>query len=450
MTPWIGPGSSAETRRGRLANPADGLLCKDLPYCSRFLTDSFDELNHEPLHTTVWAKQRTTKTGLDPVSGAEFCDCSLIEKYHSAADKSPPSATLTEETPQNTHIEKSEGVVAEHKVLNPAQQDDWTTVDELRRTSGIQVLDTTGTQLHSLRKLLPTPSADVLGECPRWVHYPWRNSLVRVLGPVGFRTLRLDRNRNKITASEQRHMADLRVGVVGLSVGHAVAHTLAIEGLCGELRLADFDEVDLSNLNRVPASLFDLDVNKTTVAARRIAELDPYLPVVTFPDGLIDATMDRFMDGLDVVVDECDSLDTKLVLREHARRRGIPVVMETSDGGVLDVERFDVEPARPLLHGLLGELDAASLKDIPPEQKAPLAARILDPTKLTSRMRASVPEIGRTISTWPQLGSDVALGGASVAAVVRSFGLGSPPPSGRVRINLDTLVGDVVDLDPTA
>lgn len=351
---------------------------------------------------------------------------------------------------RTTRIRAERGDVAEHHVLDSSEPKDASTFDRLADTPGIRVLDTTQTQLKSLESLLPSPSEDVLGEALRWVHYPWRNTLVRVLGPVGFRTLRLDRNRNKITADEQQRMTTLRVGVVGLSVGHAVAHTLAIEGLCGELRLADFDELDLSNLNRVPASLFDLDVNKSVVAARRIAEIDPYLSLATFPQGLTDATMDRFLDGLDVVVDECDSLDTKLVLRENARRRGIPVVMETSDGGILDVERFDLEPDRPLLHGLLGDMDAAALRGITPEQKAPLAARILDPTKLTPRMLASVPEIGRTLSTWPQLGSDVALGGASVAAVVRSFGLGSPPPSGRVRIDLDAHLTRIAEVETQA
>ena len=52
-----------------------------------------------------------------------------------------------------------------------------------------------------------------------------------------------------------------------------------MQGMCGELRLADFDDLELSNLNRVPATVFDLGVNKATVAARRIAELDPYLHV---------------------------------------------------------------------------------------------------------------------------------------------------------------------------
>ncbi|CCQ18468.1 UBA/THIF-type NAD/FAD binding protein [Rhodococcus sp. AW25M09] len=337
--------------------------------------------------------------------------------------------------------------MSEHSVFDPSEREQDSVVRALLDDPTVGVVDTTLDQLASLRRLLPAMTGKT-EELPRWVHYPWRRTLVRVLGPRSFDRLRLDRNRNKITSAEQARFRGLRVGVVGLSVGHAVAHTLALEGLCGELRLADFDELDLSNLNRVPSSVFDLGLNKAVVAARRIAELDPYLNVQVFADGVTAETLDGFLDGLDLVVEECDSIDTKLLVRHHARARGIPVVMETSDGGVLDVERFDLEPDRPVFHGLLGEMKTADVSDLTVEQKSTIAATLLEPTKLTPRMIASVPEIGRTISTWPQLGGDVALGGAAVTAAVRAFGRGEPLPSGRRRIDLDALVRTGVD--PTA
>ena len=144
---------------------------------------------------------------------------------------------------------------------------------------------------------------------------------------------------------------------MGLSVGHAIAHTLAAEGICGQLRLADFDELELTNLNRVPASLFDIGMNKALVAAQRIAEMDPYLPVQIDTSGVTPESVDGFVDGLDIVIEECDSLDIKLLVRETARTRGVPVLMASSDRGLIDVERFDEDPGRPVLHGLLSEAD---------------------------------------------------------------------------------------------
>ncbi len=84
----------------------------------------------------------------------------------------------------------------------------------------------------------------------------------------------------------------LSIGIVGVSAGHSIAHMLAMEGLAGELRLADFDTMELTNLNRIPGNVLDLGVNKAVAAARRIAEIDPYLRVIVAPNGITTRTSD--------------------------------------------------------------------------------------------------------------------------------------------------------------
>ncbi|MCK0174854.1 Rv1355c family protein [Mycolicibacterium sp. F2034L] len=321
---------------------------------------------------------------------------------------------------------------------------------ELRADPGIDVLDTAARQRATLASSSSATDADLLAEPTRWVYFPWRRTVVSILGPRGFRRLRLDRNRNLITTDEQDALGRLRIGVVGLSVGHAIAYGLAAQGMCGELRLADFDELELSNLNRVPASVLDIGLNKALVTARRIAELDPYLPVQVMTDGIDATTIDRFLDGLDIVVEECDSLDVKALLRERARARGLPVLMTTSDRGLLDVERFDLDPARPILHGLLGDIDAAALAGLSSKDKVPYVLRILDAGALSPRMAASLVEVGTTLSTWPQLAGEVGLGATAVAEAVRRIGLGEPLPSGRARIDAPAILTGIEDALLTA
>ena len=330
-------------------------------------------------------------------------------------------------------------------VLDPRDPDDLRTLHRLRRSPGITVLDTLSRQLRTLAEVVPTPDRAVLDEAPRWVHYPWRHTLVHLLGPTGFRLLRLDRNRNKITTAEQDRLRQVRIGVVGLSVGHAVAHTLALEGLCGTLHLADFDTLDLSNLNRIPAGILDLGERKTDVAARRIAELDPYLDVRCRPDGITADSVDDFVAGVDLVVEECDSLDVKVLIREAARRHRVPVIMETSDRGLLDVERFDLEPERPLFHGAAGVVTSDRVAGLSTHDKVPYVMAILGADQVSARFAASMVEVDRTVSTWPQLGGDVALGGATVAAAVRRWARGDALPSGRVRIDVDGVLDGLAE-----
>ncbi|MFE3290970.1 Rv1355c family protein, partial [Rhodococcus sp. NPDC059234] len=343
-------------------------------------------------------------------------------------------------------------------LLDDTRADDMELLELLRADPAVAFHDELDVQRSGLRALLPASDSAYADEAPVWAYYPWRRAVVRLLGPGGFRRLRLDRNRNKITRDEQQRLRALEIGIVGLSVGHAIALALTLEGSCGALRLADFDDVELSNLNRVPGTVFDLGVNKAVVAARRIAELDPYLEVSVHAGGIDSDVMGGFLRGLDLVVDECDSLDMKSAIRAQARARRIPVLMETSDRGLLDVERFDLEPDRPLLHGFLGSVDSGALGGLSQRDLVAQALRILGPEDVSSRMAASLVELGGTLSTWPQLGGDVLLGAGCVAAAVRRLGLGLPLPSGRIRIDVDgrlgalgsSAVGPAVDVDHPA
>jgi molybdopterin/thiamine biosynthesis adenylyltransferase len=335
-------------------------------------------------------------------------------------------------------------------VLDVRHRSDRQVLTNLRADPGIEVIDVVERQLEELRRLLPPPGTDLVEEPTRHVYLPWRRSVVHMLGPRGYSTLRLDRNRHRITTGEQERLMRQRVGVVGLSAGHAVAVTIALEGLCGELRVADLDEVEVTNLNRLPASVLDVGTNKAVVAARRVAEIDPYLEVHAFTDGVDVGNVDEFIAGLDVVVEECDDLAMKLLVREAARRQRVAVVMETSDRGMLDVERFDLEPDRPVFHGLLGDVSADALDSLTVAEKVPFVLAIVDAPHGSARGAASLAEIGRTVSSWPQLGSDVTLGGAIVASAVRRLGLGEAVPSGRTRVDLDAIVSSLETPVPNA
>ncbi|WP_433623854.1 Rv1355c family protein [Nocardia sp. CA-120079] len=333
---------------------------------------------------------------------------------------------------------------------------DRSALSELLATTDVRVHDTLSEQLRQLVLAREPACPDIEldervgqlhgpdpAEYGRWVWYPWSADLVHVLPETEFREVRTDRNRYRITREEQQRLARMRVGVVGLSVGSAAALTLALEGIGGSFKIADLDRLGISNLNRIRARVADLGIEKSVIAARQMFEIDPYLRIERCPRGIRPEAIDDFLlggGGLDLLVEGCDDLHTKVLLRERARVHGIPVLMQTSDRGLLDIERFDIEPDRPILHGLLGSVRAADLRDVTTPEKIPYVLEILDAARLSTRAAASLPEVGRTIGSWPQLASGVALGGAIVADAARRLLLGEPVGSGRYYVDPGELI----------
>lgn len=269
-----------------------------------------------------------------------------------------------------------------------------------------------------------------------WVYYPWLERAVRILDEDKFKFIRTSRNRLKITSEEQEVLASKTIGVVGLSVGNSAALTLAMERVGGTLRLADFDTLDLSNLNRIRSGIVNLGLQKTVICKRQILELDPFIDVELYNEGIQPHNIDAFLNGIDILVEECDSLPMKIALRKAAKAKGIPVVMDTSDRGMIDVERFDLESDRPLFHGMLGDFENRNLAELTLPERQQLLFALVDYNKASDRAKMSYAEIGKSLTTWPQLASAVALGGAVVGEVVRRILLNHEQPSGRSYVDV--------------
>ncbi|HLU86058.1 MAG TPA: ThiF family adenylyltransferase, partial [Vicingaceae bacterium] len=183
----------------------------------------------------------------------------------------------------------------------------------------------TSAELHSLvNKHVGNITYDQYGV---WVYYPWRNTLVHLLDEKEFVEVRTNRNQYKITPEEEEILATKKIGIIGLSVGKAIALTMAMERICGEIVLADFDVIELSNLNRIQTGVHHFNTKKTVVAAREIAEIDPYLKVTCYHEGLKESNLNDFFTKdkkLDACIEVCDGLEVKILARQKAKLLGIP------------------------------------------------------------------------------------------------------------------------------
>ena len=276
----------------------------------------------------------------------------------------------------------------------------------------------------------------------RWAYFPWRAAVTHILEDQAYQAVRTSRNRNLITEEEQKRFARATVGIAGLSVGNSVALAIALQGGANRIRLADFDRLALSNINRVRASAAEFGNNKAEMTARQIYELNPYAEVELFTDGLTPENITRFFEGaprLDIVIDEIDNLAVKCLLREHAKRLRLPVVMaaDNGDDGVVDIERYDLDPETPFFHGRMGDVSYEKLKGLDKLSTGRLIAKHVGTDTVALRMWASLFEIGKTIVSWPQLGGAAVLNGAAVAYCVRAIACGHPLEANRALVSLD-------------
>ena len=275
-----------------------------------------------------------------------------------------------------------------------------------------------------------------------WVYYPWSHVAVHMVREDLYFKLRTARNHNLITSEEQDKYHQMKVGIAGLSVGSGIVSALVTSGGPKTIKIADFDVIEASNLNRIRACLEDLGSSKVQVASRQIWELDPFADVHIWDRGVTKDNLDDFLAGnprLDVFIDEMDSLDLKISARVICRENGIPVVMATDNGDtvILDVERFDLEPKRLFFHGLAGNLSPDDCKDMTREKWLRLSTQIIGPDFMTPELQNSILQIGTSLGGVPQLGTTAGVAGAAASFVIRRIANGYEMPSGRYIISLE-------------
>ncbi len=139
----------------------------------------------------------------------------------------------------------------------------------------------------------------------------------------------LSRNIGFITAAEQDRLMNATVAIPGLGgVGGAHLVTLARLGI-GCFHLADFDVFEPVNLNRqYGAKTSHLGRSKLDVMMEEAMNINPYLEIQAFPQGVAQQNVHAFLDGVDIVVDGIDffNFEIRRMVFNQARTKRIPVV----------------------------------------------------------------------------------------------------------------------------
>lgn len=278
-----------------------------------------------------------------------------------------------------------------------------------------------------------------------YIYYPPENICIRTVGEKYFFELRTARNRNLISSLQQQNYRDIKLGIIGLSIGSGALNSVVRAGGSKYLKIADPDILEITNLNRLNANFTDVGLKKIDIACRNIYLNDPFAEVAQFEGGIDENNLDEFLIGrprLDCVVDALDNLRIKFLLREKCRQYRIPVVMGTDigDNVILDVERYDVDDNYQAFHGAMGDMKADDLQNMPYPEWVKVATRIVDPNVMPKSILDSVRLIGSHIAGVPQLGTTVAITGSLTALAVRMIANGENLKSGRYVFEADALL----------
>lgn len=165
---------------------------------------------------------------------------------------------------------------------------------------------------------------------------------------------------SEIGLAGQEQLAAARVLVIGAGgLGSPAALYLAAAGV-GTLGIADFDRVEIHNLQR--QLLHDdasLGQPKVASAAARLRQTNPFIRIVEHAEGITPGNALTIFDAYDIIVDGTDTFHTRYLNNDAATLTGRPLVYGSIYKFEGQVTVFDPKRGAPCYRCLFPEPPAA-------------------------------------------------------------------------------------------
>lgn len=148
---------------------------------------------------------------------------------------------------------------------------------------------------------------------------------------------------SEVDVAGQEKLLNSHVLIIGAGgLGSPVATYLAASGV-GTLTICDFDEVELSNLQRQPIhNEARIGINKALSAREDLNRINPDCRVHAITERVDEQSIEALISQADVVVDACDNFKTRHLINRAAYRSKTPLVSGAAIhvAGQLSVYRF--------------------------------------------------------------------------------------------------------------
>lgn len=209
------------------------------------------------------------------------------------------------------------------------------------------------------------------------------------------------------------------IAVIGIGgVGSWAAEALARSGV-GQLTLVDLDHIAESNINRQIHALTSTVGQAKVLAMRdRIAEINPACQVHCIEDFVEPANWPALLpQGVQGVIDACDSASAKAAMAAWARRGKVPFICVGAAGGKRLAHKVDIDDLSQTTHDpLLARLRARLRK----EHGAPGAGKTIGVACVFSREAVASPDASCMVEQGD--GTLNCHGYGSVVSVTATFG----------------------------
>lgn len=264
-----------------------------------------------------------------------------------------------------------------------------------------------------------------------------------LLSKKAFIELTTARNRNLITPREQNILRKSIIGFFGMSVGSHAALTWMMISKADILKIADPDIVSPTNLNRLRLGWNSLGKFKCDLVKDQLAEINPYSKIFTLTKTDL-YSMEKFINNKplpELIVDEIDDFESKLLLRQQSKILKIPLISAADIGNnvMVDIERYDLEPNLYYFNGRIKNADKIRFDQLTNLQKKKLIIELVGFEHNSLKMLESLMAIEGSIVSWPQLGSTATIAGGIIATLIQNILLGGNIKSGRYYVSLDSI-----------
>ncbi len=130
-----------------------------------------------------------------------------------------------------------------------------------------------------------------------------------------------------LSEEDQQKLATKKVAIVGLGgLGGIEAELLARAGV-GTLILIDADYVEVSNLQRqILYNEDDIDMPKVIAAREHLRKVNSTVNYITHSTDINSSNISTLLQGVDLIVDGTDNMETRYILNEFALKNRTPFV----------------------------------------------------------------------------------------------------------------------------